>query len=71
MDDADRAGGHRLVADVVIAQVSNDVGHVAARPVGAHPVDDRDGNPPALKRLDDSTADEAATTRDKYATTGP
>jgi hypothetical protein len=67
VDDADRAGCHRLVADMLIAEVSDDVGHVG-RPEGALPVDDRDWSPGGFERLDDSTADKSATTRDKHAT---
>jgi hypothetical protein len=32
------------------------------------PVDDRDWSPGGFERLDDSTADKSATTRDKHAT---
>ena len=71
MDDAERAGRHRLVADMAVAEVSDDVSHAVARPFGTLPVNDRDGNPPALERLHDSTANEAATTSDQYATTDP
>ena len=69
MDDADRAGRDRLVADMVIEEVSDDVGHAVSWRFRALPVNDRDGNPPALERLHDSTSDEAATTSDQYATT--
>jgi hypothetical protein len=52
---------------MVIAEVSNNVGHVG-RPKGALPVDDGDWSAGAFERLDDSAADKAATTRDKHAT---
>jgi hypothetical protein len=71
VDDADRAGRHRLVADIVIAEVSDDVGDAVAWSVGALPIDDRERNPPASEPVHDGTADEAATTRDQYATIDP
>jgi hypothetical protein len=56
---------------MVISKVSDDVGHAIDRLIGILSVDDRDANPLASEPFHDSTADEAATTRDQYATIDP
>jgi hypothetical protein len=71
VDDADGAGSDGFVEDVVIAEVSDDVGHAVERTVWGLSVDDRNGSSRALEPLHDGTADETATTRDQYPTTDP
>jgi hypothetical protein len=71
VDDADGASGEGFVTDVLVSEVADDVGDAVERTFRALPIDDRERNPPSSEPVHDGTADEAATTRDQYATIYP